>query len=68
MFLPHVGKMLVHAIFPGHFCGFGPVVNFLEFTQGLISDRFDVAASPHDAPFLFAVRDFSEAIVFKCIP
>jgi hypothetical protein len=68
MFRLHMCQMLIHAILPGHFCGFGPVVDFLEFTQSLINDRFNVAAGPHDAPFLFAVGDFAEAIVFKSIP
>lgn len=64
----HPGKMLVKAIFPGDFGRLWPVVHFLELAEGLINDRFDVAASPHYAPFLLFVVNFSETVVLEGIP
>ena len=70
MLVSHPIKMPVKAIFPSDFGRLWPVVHFLKLAEGLINDRFDVAASPHYAPFLFflAFFNFSKTIVFEGIP
>lgn len=59
--------MFVHAVFASYFGCFGPMVYFLESAECLVDHAFYVRAGPHHAPFLFALINFSVAIVFHSI-
>ena len=65
---PHHSMMFIHVVLPCNLCCLRPMINLLKSVHSLVNHRFDVATSPHYAPFLFAVRYFAEAIVFEGIP
>ena len=59
--------MAIHAVFARHLRAFRKVVYLLVSSQSLVGLTLDVGASPRYLPFLVAIRNFPETVVFKSI-
>ena len=66
--LSHSGKVAVEAVFSCYLGRLRPVIHFLKLAKCLVNCRFDVWAGPHHRPFLLAIADFPEPIIFKSVP
>lgn len=60
-------QMAIHAVFACHLRTFRKVVYLLVSSQSLVSLTLDVGASPRYLPFLVAIRNFPETVVFESI-